>query len=53
MMRLMGATQGAVMGEGGPAQRNAVEGQRTHVEPALLETHGSDFQAIIQPKAPV
>lgn len=50
MMRLTGATQGAVMGEGGSAQREAVEGQRMHVGPALLETHGSDFQAITQPK---
>lgn len=40
------------MGEGDSGQRKTVEGQRTHVGSALLETHGSDFQAIIQPKVP-
>lgn len=51
-MRLTEATQGAGMGEGGSAQKKAVEGQRMHVGPALLKTHGSGFHVLTQAKVP-
>lgn len=42
------------MGKDGQAQRKAVEGQGMHVAlPALLETHGSDFQDLTQPEDPL